>query len=186
MKRRYHYLLALVALAISFIYDRQLLIAITSYRTANLDFIFKTFSLLGSLIFIPLLAASVVMFYRKKNQNITAIWTSTGIAVAITYFVKYLVNRGRPDFASPLEEISSPGFPSAHASASFAPAPILQSNMKKLWILFAIFVAFSRVYLGVHYVSDVIAGSILGNIVGDLTAKIPFSKIKILRKLRIA
>ncbi len=186
MKRRYYYLLALAALAISLIYDKQMLTAITSYRTDELDFIFKAFSLLGTLIIIPLLAASAAIFYKRANGNIPAIWTSVGIAVAATYAIKYLVNRDRPDFANPLEKISSPSFPSAHSSASFAPVPVLHSNLKKLWILFAVFVAFSRAYLGVHYISDIIAGAILGNAIGDLAARVPFSKVKLLKRLRIA
>ena len=126
------------------------------------------------------------MYRKKMNGNISALWASAGIATAAAYILKYLINRDRPDFIAVLDQRGSPSFPSAHSSASFAPVSVLHSNMKKLWALFAVFVAFSRVYLGAHYVSDIIAGGIVGSLAGDMMSMIPFHKIKLLRRLKIA
>jgi len=42
-------------------------------------------------------------------------------------------------------------------------------KMKYLWVFLGVIVMLSRVYLGVHYLSDVIAGMLLGLLIGDLT-----------------
>ena len=86
--------------------------------------------------------------------------------------LKPLVQRVRPCNALPLGEVRllierSPGFsfPSSHATNSFAMAMVLAWRWPRLVILFvafAILVAYSRVYVGVHYPVDVLTGAVLG------------------------
>ena len=62
-------------------------------------------------------------------------------------------------------------FPSSHAVNNFAGATVLSHFYKKqqlYWFIFAGFVAFSRPYVGVHYPSDIIAGGIIGFLIGYL------------------
>lgn len=62
-------------------------------------------------------------------------------------------------------------FPSSHAANSFAAAVVLSFFYPRwtwAFLLFAASVAFSRVYVGVHYPSDVLAGAVVGIIVGGL------------------
>ncbi len=99
------------------------------------------------------------------------------IAVALSdqlssALLKPLVRRVRPCNALPLEEMrllvrrsGAFSFPSSHATNSFGMATVLAWRWPRLaiiFIAFAILVAYSRVYVGVHYPLDVLAGAILG------------------------
>ncbi|MFL5967387.1 MAG: phosphatase PAP2 family protein [Gaiellaceae bacterium] len=58
-----------------------------------------------------------------------------------------------------------PSFPSGHAATSFAAATVLSVAIPQLapvWLVLAAAVAFSRVYVGVHYPLDIVAGAVLG------------------------
>jgi undecaprenyl-diphosphatase len=92
---------------------------------------------------------------------------------AIIYGLKFLIQRPRPslflDMASKLsrgpEKILDPSFPSAHAALSFMMATLLAHWFPRYRILFflvAAFIGWTRIYLGVHYPTDVIAGGLLG------------------------
>ncbi|MGH2643776.1 MAG: phosphatase PAP2 family protein, partial [Chitinophagaceae bacterium] len=72
---------------------------------------------------------------------------------------------------------SNPSFPSGHAAVTFVIATILSLNYRKSYIViiffaWAILVAFSRLDLGMHYPSDVIAGAFIGFIISWIVYKI--------------
>lgn len=106
-------------------------------------------------------------------------WTRGMKAVATAYVlntaIKQVVRRPRPQLGDLPQLIKTPtqlSFPSAHASSSFAGArayaPLLAHGRGgALLYPLALAMAASRVYLGVHYPSDILAGAVLGTFVGD-------------------
>jgi len=99
----------------------------------------------------------------------SSVWTAEILALA----VKVGVDRPRPATtipeADPLLGASRWSFPSGHAATAFAGAVALTYLWRAgapLFFLLATAIAFSRVYVGVHYPSDVLAGAALGTVVG--------------------
>jgi undecaprenyl-diphosphatase len=109
---------------------------------------------------------------RGKNDALHiggAIVTS----MILTQGIKYIVNRDRPFITYPLDihprdnTDRSPSFPSQQTSFAFATATTLSLHCKKWWVVVPAFtwatsVGYSRLYLGEHYPSDVLAGAAVG------------------------
>lgn len=89
-------------------------------------------------------------------------------------FLKNFFGRIRPNNALTdvhllVKNTKSFSFPSSHAVNNFAVATFLSKlypNYKWIFIIIASLVAFSRPYVGVHYPSDIIAGTIIGSLLG--------------------
>ena len=90
---------------------------------------------------------------------------TVAIAYGANQLVKVIVRRRRPP-GGLVRTHSDLSYPSAHAATSVAAVRSLE--MPALWPL-AIALAASRLYLGVHYPSDTIAGAALGGAVAELT-----------------
>lgn len=148
---------------------------IDSARTPFWDGFFIAITYLGEWwIVASFLIIISVFFMAKKRARYDLILWPVFCGSAITAFaIKYLAHRQRPPMAM-IQETSS-SFPSAHAVISVAfygfVAYLIFRNAKsasaKILIFAVAFVlitllGFSRLYLGVHYLSDVIAGYLFG------------------------
>lgn len=118
-------------------------------------------------------------FRRRLPTAALAAAVAAGLAEGVTVVLKYLTERARPPLADPAIEamISLPdstSFPSGHAATAFAAATavgMLYPRFRAPLLALAGMVALSRVYLGVHFWSDVLVGSLLGIAIGLVTAR---------------
>ena len=111
----------------------------------------------------------------KKDKNLQrqglASLASLAISMGTTYSLKKIINRDRPYITYPniqpyyIEH--DPAFPSGHTTAAFSTATSLSLTFKKWYVVVPAYtwagaVAYSRLHLGVHYPSDVLAGAVIG------------------------
>lgn len=135
------------------------------------DFIFPIITALGNAGVIWLVIGLCLVFTQKYRRYGVMIF----IALALTYTLGDLVLK--PMFARPRPYMDSPGrmllinapgsysFPSGHAASSFSAATILWRMNRKFGLfcfILAALIALSRVFLFVHYPSDVLTGAVLG------------------------
>ena len=116
-----------------------------------------------------MLAAVLCAVYRRWGTFFLTV-AAVALADLVTLVVKRLVDRPRPfiRYAEPHVLVPIPhdkSFPSGHSATSFAAATMLSlafPGVAPVLLVLAATVAYSRVYVGVHYPIDVIAGAVLG------------------------
>ena len=132
---------------------------------------------LAAPVVIPALALAMVA--QKDRPAAAGLLGTLAVAAGMTGLFYYLGMRERPaasalapaDLRLLLPSPGLPSFPSGHAALAFAAAAYIGLRTKHTAILamavvLAMLVAFSRVYVGHHYPSDILAGAILGSTVG--------------------
>ena len=136
-----------------------------------LDPLFAALSYAGSFGFVWLGIAFAISGFSWSRPWL---WTRVGAAIlvaeSLSGALKEWVDRDRPPLSNPEPEplVDLPAtysFPSGHATVSFACATVLALAVPRLRVpLYALatLIAFSRVYVGVHYPLDVLAGAVLG------------------------
>jgi undecaprenyl-diphosphatase len=136
-----------------------------------LDPVFEGLTYAGSFGFLWLLLAVAVSGFSWRRPWLAArVAVTILIAEMVSGLLKLWVDRDRPPLADPdpepLVRLPPTGsFPSGHATVAFACATALALAVPRLALplyVLAALVAWSRVYVGVHYPLDVFAGAVLG------------------------
>ena len=118
-----------------------------------------------------LLAGGIIGNDKRMRQNALYVASSSAVNALGTILIKKLVKRPRPFLANvKIKAVYHPreySFPSGHTSTAFTTATALSQAYPKWYVvvpsyLWAGSVSFSRLYLGVHYPTDVAAGALLG------------------------
>lgn len=170
--------------------DRKLLLFINGWHEPWLDSVMV--SLTNGLVWSPLFLIVIgVMIYKFRWQSIAML-----LFVALVIFLTDRVSSGlikpwvgrlrpshEPDLADLLHIVNGYrggvfSFVSSHAANAFGVATflwlILRKNVKWIWVMFiwATIFSYTRIYLGVHYPSDILGGGVLGALIGLLVYKI--------------
>ena len=181
--------------------DRAIVVAVNSYNTPFLDELMWIIS--AKLTWVPLYLFLLYLFFRKGDWKQTLLFLVLAIiAVGASDFtssqlIKDTVMRYRPSHHAALTEQlhfytfadgevykgGQYGFVSSHAANFFAVCTFsffaLKPWYSRIGWLFAvaILVSFSRLYLGVHYLSDLIGGALLGSVFAWLVYRFVFLKL---------
>lgn len=161
-------------------FDRTVIHFITGFETKNVTSFFIVLTTIATkyyeYLFLALFAVIFLLFLRRMLEPVMLAVTLIGVRYG-NHLLKDWFGRERPA-SHPLIEAGGYSFPSGHAMISIAffgmAAYLIISVIKervivKRWIaivtaLFILLVGISRIYLGVHYPSDILAGFAVGGI----------------------
>ena len=154
--------------------ELSVLDALQGIRCGFLDTFFPTITHLGDAgIFWILLTLALLCTKKYRRAGVAMACALVLDLICCNMVLKPLVARVRPFDMRKVELlVARPrdwSFPSGHAAASFTAVGALYASGEKLWrpaSVLALLIAFSRLYLYVHYPTDVLAGIALGTVLG--------------------
>lgn len=157
---------------VSFSFDEQVRLF---FKDANIPFLNAALSVItnfGVVITVMLIIPSILL-YKKNRKLVHLLWLTFLAAFLAAFILKLIVLRQRPveAFTFPFTGIINYSFPSMHAMAAFSLLPVITEYIQKqkwFFIIFSFLAAFSRIYLGFHFLSDALFGAFAGYFIGNL------------------
>lgn len=168
-------------IVISLYFDRDISKGILLIQNNTLTDFFLGITQASSAIIIFFFLTSLFLWQDNKRKWILPLWVSLISSAAVSFILKFSIKRLRPyqlgitNILPVLEKASHVvwnfSFPSFQAMLPFAAVPILSKEFprfKYVWIVLASLIALSRVYFGLHFLSDVLAGGLIGYVIGSV------------------
>ena len=158
------------------LFDLDLKINACTIKAANpgLSAFLGAISDLGSIYLVVMVAVivGVILFIRKNWWRLLALFLAVGIGQAVLNILKVVFQRPRPKTEM---FVFSYSFPSGHVFSAtvlygfciyltfrFINNPVIKWTVSALLVLLILLIGFSRIYLGVHWLSDTLAGYVTG------------------------
>jgi membrane-associated phospholipid phosphatase len=151
---------------------------LNSFHNPVADFVFYYMTYLGDGWFAIIIAASLLLFKKTRNLGVLVL-ISYAVSGILAQFVKHLVEAPRPSvyftyaqyhkFVEGVHLAGSNSFPSGHTTTAFSLASVLacftkNKKLQFLYLILAMATGYSRIYLGQHFLTDVIVGAVLGTL----------------------
>ena len=169
--------------------DHRLEQWIALHRGEPFDSFFVALSRIGNWGLVWIILAALAVWLWRKPVVLPLVLIADLVDQAVSGLGKLIADRPRPPLRYPdpaplVPNPHTPSFPSGHAATSFACAATLARFAPRrvaiaLYVLAAL-IAYSRVYVGVHYPLDVIGGAVLGLLIARALRPLP----EVLRRLR--
>jgi undecaprenyl-diphosphatase len=160
-------------------FDSSIVKFFEGIRGVVLNDVFSGFTFVSSGVIIFFLLTSLFLWREHKRKWVLPLWVTFASTIIVSFIFKIIVQRLRPYqigivntdalFQSASHLVWDYSFPSFQAMLAFSALPIIIKEFPKLkyvWVVFATLVALSRVYFGVHFLSDVLAGACIGYLIG--------------------
>src|SRR5918994_6287393 len=144
---------------------------------AWLQIMFRDITPLGGYAVVMLISLAVIGYLLMDGKRAAALWVlvSVGGGAVLSNVLKLVIERPRPDLVAPLVEVHTTSFPSGHATlaaVTYLTLGALLSRVEarrraKIYVLtvavaLTLLIGVSRIYLGVHWPTDVLAGWCVG------------------------
>jgi undecaprenyl-diphosphatase len=155
-------------------WDRRLERWVVEHRVGFLDPIAEGLTYVGTYGMLWLCVALALALLRGRAAVLAYTLAADLTASLVANALKLSIMRARPELDLLVGRPVTSSFPSGHSASSFACATVLGALVPPLRLpayVVAALVAWSRVYVGVHYPVDVLAGAVIGTLVGLLVLR---------------
>lgn len=148
--------------------DRRVQHWIVLHRTGWLDPVFEALTWIGTFGAVWIAIALVLALLRGRRGLFLSVVAAVALGQLASIAIKDGVDRHRPLLHAPLPLVHLPesaSFPSGHTTTAFAAATVIMLALPRAAaaaLVLAAAIGYSRVYVGVHYPLDVLAGAVLG------------------------
>lgn len=164
--------------AFRFVTPKQIFVNLNFFHCRSLDILFRNYTIIGDGIFSVVVFLLLVLFKRiTLAVQVIVTYLLSGMAAQL---IKNIIAAPRPkvffsanEYHYFIEGVTHGGlnsFPSGHTTSAFALATLfcLHSTSNKQaglgYFFIALMVGYSRIYLGQHFLQDVVAGAVLGTL----------------------